>query len=121
MIPTWEIVLYIFLAIVTTVVVRIGFKFDINEWLKERRTVQQAKLKNMCPHASLGKTDGELFITSHLGSPPGTTQWHCQQCDSVFFNDVLADNIKYWQENPKVLQDQQEAFYKQAKKMGLVP
>ncbi len=40
---SWEIIIYIFLALVSIVAVRIGFKFDINEWLKSRKEIQ-----NLC-------------------------------------------------------------------------
>ena len=115
-----EAIIYIFVAIVAIVAVKIGIKFDINEWQKSRKETQRVKFKNMCPHVNLSKHGDQYFIECLVVSPAGTLDWHCQQCRRIFHTGMSKDEMEYWGNNPTELIKRKKSLDKLAKKMGLI-
>ena len=115
-----EIAFYIFMAIVGATVVKIGFTFDINKWLKVRRETQKVKFQNICPHVSMEKLGDRYYFDDLMISPRGTTAWQCRQCDLVSYIGTPKEKMEYWINNPVELVTQQQALKKQAKKMGII-
>ena len=121
MVISWEIIIYILVALVSIVAVRIGFKFDINEWLKSRREIQNVKYQNICPHVRIEKDGADFFIQDLMVSPPGTINWQCQQCGLISVMGTPKSEVEYWKNHPVELKKRQEQLHKHAKKMGVVP
>ena len=115
-----ETIIYIVMAIVAIVAVKIAITFDVNEWLKSRKEVQKVKLQNLCPHVSVKKRGDQLIVEDLVVSPSGTLTWHCQRCGRIFHTGQSKDEVEYWANNPAELIKQDKSLNKLAKKMGLI-
>ena len=116
-----QIILYGVIAVTSILVIRIGLRFDINKWMEERRKIQKVKLKNICPHVNCYKHNDKWRLESLFISPSGTHNWICQQCGTVTYQNLGSDQLGYWANNIGELRKAEDAFRKQAKKMGLIP
>ena len=115
-----EIAFCILMAVVGITAIKIGFTFDINEWLKSREEKQKDKLKNICPHVFIENIDGNLTIQSSKISPSGTDAWQCRQCGLVSYAGTSKEEIEYWKNNIAEFGERQRSLKKQAKKMGIL-
>ena len=80
-------------------------RFDVTEWLKERRRWKEKNLRLLCPHA-VGEVydDGELGVRSTYISPAGTTAYRCQMCGKVTYDESeTVEGLRYWVEHPEYL------------------
>lgn len=106
------------IAITFILKVSLHMKFDVNEYLRERRKIQRHKrdtiLRNKCPHARLDQT-GIATLISRDG--------RCEQCGHVFHTIPLEATSEYWKGEGKAeeLDRRQKDFIKAAKKFGLMP
>ena len=51
-------------VIALPVIFRGMIKFDVNEWLKHRRKIKEAKYLSLCPHVALIEENGQFKIQS---------------------------------------------------------
>ena len=101
--------------------VKATVRFDVNEWLKERRKQNEEHLRSLCPHVQVFEERGEYGVrTTYIPtSSIGATAWQCEKCKKVTRDPVTAEEVTaYWAENPKALQDRHEKMKKLAKKLG---
>ena len=115
-----EAIIYIVVAIVAIVAVRIAITFDINKWQESRRERQKVKFQNICPHVNLKKRGDQFIIENLMVSPSGTEYWYCQKCKRVSYTGMSEDDINHWKNNPVGLVEQLRLLNKQAKKMKLI-
>lgn len=107
----------VFLIVLGSVVVRIGFSFDINKFMEERRKRGQERLRMSCPHTEIYKENGELIVRSLFISPYGTTHWICSRCGTRTESQATVDQVaQTYAENPQLLLENEKQFRKLAKK-----
>ena len=93
-------------------------KFDINEWLKERRRQKKENLPRHCPHARFIMINGQPGVQVEYISPSGTLAWRCQMCGHVTHNERMLDEIReYWLENPEKLAKQLKIMEKKVRRL----
>lgn len=115
----WEWTGWVVAAIAATFAIRGSIRFDVNEWLKDRRKRQEEQLENLCPHIAVFKEDGKLAIRSTYISPPGTVAWQCQMCGHVTHDGhAIEQGQRYWAENPDKLAIRNKRIKKLARKLG---
>ncbi len=90
------------LAFVATVfAIRATVRFDLNEWLNERRNQKKEQLRSLCPHVHGTYHEGQPAVRSTFISPPGTTAYQCQDCHYVTHDRAwVHENAEYWANNP---------------------
>lgn len=117
----WDWIGWVVAAIATMFAIRGSIRFDINEWLKDRRRRQEEQLENLCPHISVFKKDGKFVIRSTYISPPGTEAWQCQMCGHVTYDGhAIEQGQRYWAENPDELMKRNKRIKKLARKLGRI-
>lgn len=103
-------------AIMGIFAVRTTIRFDLNDWLKDRRKRKKLKLRSLCPHADITEQDGQLAVRSTFISPPGTTAYQCQDCRHVTHDKAwIYENTEHWANNPKDLMERLEQLDKLTK------
>ena len=96
-------------------------KFDVNEWLKERRRQREDTLRALCPHAQFSQERDKLHLHVAYVSPPGTVAWQCQMCGHVTYDRHEINQVgKYWSENPQELVLRNQKVERIAKKLGRI-
>lgn len=89
LLPWWKIVIYILVAAIGIVTIRIGVKFDINTWLKERKEAKilkdREKASMQCQH----------LWTLYPNSPYS----RCDKCLILISTSIL--NFAKMYSNPK--------------------
>ena len=107
-------------GLATIVAIRGSVRFDVTEWLKERRRQKEENLRLLCPHA-VGEVDegGDMGIRSTYVSPVGTTAHQCQMCGAVTRDrDDPERQIRYWVKNLDEFVERHKKMVKLAKKLG---
>jgi Zn-finger protein len=118
---TWlsENSLIIIGMILTVITVRGTVKFDINQWINDRKKQQEQNFIALCPHHYLFSDGDGTKVGSHFISPPGTSAWQCQKCGHLTHDDLkMKIDTKYWAQNPGALEEQNNRMTKLAKKLG---
>ena len=116
---TWNWLVWLVAILVTIVVVRATVRFDVNEWLRDRRKQREEHLRLLCPHVRLVNSDGEPAICSTYISPVGTTAWQCQLCGNVTYDRSEGDEVaRYWATNTNELIKRHKDMARLAKKLG---
>ena len=117
---------FVILLVVATlgaIAIRISIKFDINEWLKDRKKANLIRMRNACPHVSVTNTeDGNSAWQSLFISPPGTMQWQCQQCGATKYiqDGEIESMIESYANDHKRFVEDSNRFHKLLKKNRLV-
>ncbi len=107
--------------IATAIAIRATVRFDLNDWLKTRRSNEKERLKNLCPHVYPSYDTGRPSVTTRFVSPFGTTRWQCEQCGIVVLTEKFVDaNTEYWARNPDKLVKRIDKFSRLAKKLGYI-
>ena len=116
----WSWVLWIVVILAAIVVVRGTVRFDVNEWLRDRRKQKEENLKALCPHVRPDHVDGELGLRSTFLSPAGTLIWQCQQCGVTTHDQGWIDhNTRYWINHPDELTKRFRKITKLSESLGL--
>ena len=117
----WQIMVLIITAAISIVVIRISFNFDLNRYLENRRKIELAQLKSICPHGKIDVHGDKLMFTSYFSSPIGTTQYICSRCGLVVSSEEDADRIaKNYCRQPELFLKKETEFIKKAKKLKIV-
>lgn len=99
--------------------IRANVRFDINEWLKDRRNQKERNLRMLCPHVRVSDRDGRLNFNSTYVSPPGTLAWQCQMCGNITQDDAaVQENTAWWAVNPNELSERNDKIMRLLKKLG---
>lgn len=116
-----EILILIFMIVLSIVVIRISFKFDLNRYLEDRRKIKLNRLKNICPHIIISRHEGNAFlIESTFSSPMGTPKWICSRCGCVVESQEDVNRlIEPYKKNMNLYLERQKKFIKEAKKLKL--
>ncbi len=93
----------------TAFAIRGSVKFDVNQWLNDRRERIREKIRVLCPHAFVTVQEEKIVFRSAFVSPFGTYQHRCQRCGVVVDDPTmlnirakdLAENLKKWEEVEK--------------------
>ena len=104
----------------TGFVLRGTVRFDIGEYLKNRRKNIGENIRALCPHVTFESEDDNLIAYSSFVSPPGTTAWQCQRCGTITY-DIEGENRKtqYWANNIDEYNKRVKKMLKQSRKLGL--
>lgn len=80
-------------------IISLSVKFDLNEWLKERRRIKEERLGKLlqeaCPHLLITKGKSfSQFIQKSNGA------WQCDSCGKTTHDENFVEyNIEYWTGN----------------------
>jgi|SRR3989338_4405108 len=110
------------LIIIGAFAIRFSFKFDMNQFLENRRKIKLDQLKNICPHERIIDINGnQIRFESLFSSPVGTLNLVCSQCGCIVNhqNDVNRISERY-SKNPSMILEKQKRFFKEAKKLKIV-
>ena len=116
----WTLFLAVLAFVATVFALRATVRFDVNEWLRDRRERREANLTAMCPHAVfLSDEQMPVGVRSTYISPSGTVAWQCQLCGHVTHDERnVRDTAKYWEQHPDALLERTEEIRAKAKKLG---
>lgn len=115
-----EILFLIFAIAISIIAIRISFKFDMNQFLENRRKIKLNQLKNLCPHGAMSMEGKNIIFQSFFSSPVGTTQWGCSQCGLIVNSEDEVMRLRdAYMKNPNHFIKKNEKFVKQAKKLKL--
>lgn len=108
------------IALVTGIfAIRATVRFDVNEWLKERRKQKEAQLTKLCPHVRVSNQDGGTILHSSYISPPGTLAYICELCGDTTFDASLGQRLtEYWAKNPTALRERYKEMRRVARQLG---
>ena len=114
----WEVVVAVLVLMAGSVGTKIGFTFNINQWMESRRKRSKEKLRRVCPHALPIKEGDQRGFESTFSTPYGTEQWVCWRCGLVT-HDIRGSEhmIERYASNPRLYFKQEEAFDRIAKKV----
>ena len=126
--PEWMVTWsgWVVASLVSIVAFRANVRFDVNEWLRDRRAQREKNLMMLCPHVSVSKEDGEVLVRSaHLPFDGnlevlfGGTKWKCQVCGHTTYDEVMIKSLtEYWASHPVELKKRDKRFMRAAKKLG---
>ncbi|MBU1854850.1 MAG: hypothetical protein KKF89_03960 [Nanoarchaeota archaeon] len=115
-----ETLLLILAIALSIIAIRISFKFDINQFLENRRKVKLNQLKNICPHGTMSLDGDKIIFQSYFSSPSGTVQWGCSQCGLVVNSEDEVKRINnHLLKDPKLFITKQKKFSKETKKLKI--
>lgn len=119
----WTAVWAVLALSATVFAIRTTVRFDVNEWLRDRRKQREANLRAMCPHVTaLQDEEGRLVVQGTFVSPSGTTAWQCQLCGHVTHDGRLGDECaRFYASNPQELVERRKKMEAMAKKLGRSP
>ena len=112
----WQWLGWLVAAVLTGALV---LKFDLNEFLKERRKQQKERLRMLCPHVRMTVHDGQPAVRSTYISPSGTTAWQCQLCrHTTHDQSEIEESAKIWANDPAALIERVKLIDKRMKKFA---
>ena len=115
----WDWLGWLLAGLATFVAFRTTVRFDVNEWLRDRRKQKEDNLRLLCPHARPVIENGTHAISSTYISPVGTTAWQCQMCGDVTHDrDEINDAASYWARHPDQFIRRTKDIARLAKKLG---
>ena len=116
---TWNWLFWIAAFVAAIIAVRGIVRFDVNEWLRDRRKQKEESLRALCPHVKPIYVDDKPAMRSTFVSPSGTLGWQCQTCGTFTHDEASIDeNTEYWLSNPRELTKRLKKRSRLAKKLG---
>lgn len=101
-------------------ILRLGIKFDINQFLSMRKKRHLALARNYCPHMRFTVTNNDIEIQSLFYSPSGTLNWICRQCGATVAiapdNEEMREIATYFINNPKEYRRRMNRYQRHMKK-----
>ena len=117
MIEVFYLFATLFVVALGGIAIKVGFSFDLNKFMDQRRKRRKERLRVLCPHAIPDIKDGQVGIRPLMTSPSGTHDWICGRCGLRTHNgDMVDQQLRQFAENPKLLMDRETRFQKSAKK-----
>lgn len=115
-----EILLIILIIIFGSIAFK--FKFNVNDYLRDRREIKKDQLKNVCPHIRITNIQGkEIQVQSMFNTSYGTFIWMCSQCGLIVNSEDEVNRImNNYEKDPSKIAEQQEKYYKKAKKLKIM-
>ena len=109
------------LIIAGVIAIRFSVKFDLNQFLKDRRKIKIDQLKNICPHGRIASItdDGKVTFESFFVSPVGTMDYVCSQCNVIIGKEQVSRINEKYRDNLDLVFEKQKEFAKRVKKLGL--
>ena len=115
---TWQWLGWVAAGVASVVAIRGNVRFDVNEWLRDRRTRKKENLRALRPHARFVDENGKLVLPSSYISPPGTTACQCQECGDVTHDRAgIQEALNYWAARPQELQERRAEIERQLRKL----
>ena len=106
-------------AITGILALRANVRFDVNDYLKERRKRVEGNLCSLCPHVRRGEKDGKPVIHSTYISPPGTVAIQYQMYGHITYDrSAMQQEVQYWAQNPSALSERENKAEKLREKLG---
>ena len=117
--PTITLIVVIAIAVIG--ILRLGVKFDLNQFLTARKKRHLALARHYCPHIHLApKGDNNVQIQSLFYTPYGTLDWICSQCGLVVHmapsDEEIQESARYFLENPEEYTKRVKRFQKHMRK-----
>lgn len=114
----WQWLILIFAG---AIAIRFSLKFDLNQFLKDRRKIKISQLKNICPHCKIEFVDkNKIKVEPYFYSPMGTLNHVCSRCGCVVpFEEDVNRICGNYAKNPKKWLKNENKFIKQMKKLKL--
>ena len=113
-----SVVLLALLVIATMFAIKGTIKFDLNQYLRDRRAQQEENLRLLCPHIDTWRENGKLRIRSTYISPPGATAYQCQLCGRVTHDQrQIEADMEYWGTHQKALLKRLKTAARRSKKL----
>jgi hypothetical protein len=113
------VALIIILSLALIGIFKVNIKFDLNAFLKGRKSRHAQHAQHYCPHMEFRLTDEGAMIVSWFESPSGTLSWICKNCKLVVNNVDQAQSEKdgeYWLKNAKAYKKNMKKYNRHAKK-----
>ena len=122
-VPDWDQVPdwlgWLVAVLVAIVAIRATFRFDLNQWQRDRRQSKEEYLRMLCPHVRASTVDGKAALASTYVSPSGTTAYQCQLCGAVTYDASQGlENVQFWANNPEELIRRHKKMRRLARKLG---
>lgn len=103
----------------TVVAIRGTVRFDVNEWMRDRRKQKEENLRLLCPHVTMLKNGEEIAWRPNYVSPFGTLDWQCQRCGRVTNDEQeIKEIVRYWAAHPEEYLERNKKMARLAKKLG---
>ncbi|WP_346679122.1 hypothetical protein [Enorma massiliensis] len=114
------ITLIVLITISLIGILRLGIKFDINQFLTARKKRHLALARQYCPHIRLIPKNDGIQIQPLFYSPHGTTDWICRQCGIVVNiapgDEEIQDEAHYFFNHPEEYTKRLKRFQKHMRK-----
>ncbi len=112
----WNTILFCILVIALFFTVRGNIKFDLNEYLKDRRENKKQRVRTLCPHMDVTRDEkGSLQFRSFYIPNLGGIGWKCRTCGSETTDEFyIKETFKYWVNNPKEYEKRRKKMIKLA-------
>jgi hypothetical protein len=113
----WQILI---LIIAGAIAIRFSVRFDLNEFLRDRRKTKIARLQNICPHCKLETLDNKTIrAESYFYTDYGNPNWICRRCKFVVpFEEDTIGICENYAKDPKKWLKNEKRFKRQMKKLG---
>ncbi len=80
-IPIWYYPIGLLILTLSIIAVRVTAKFDINKWSQSKAERREKQITQLCTHTDIEwLSDGRIYVTSRMNSPPMTIEWICRGC-----------------------------------------
>ncbi|THG38991.1 hypothetical protein [Adlercreutzia caecimuris] len=101
-------------------ILKLGIKFDLNEYFVSRKNRHRSLARLNCPHIRIAPEQNGISYQSLFVSPSGTLDWVCTQCGTVTHAPLSESEVeemaKFYLANPKKYSKKMRKFEKHAKK-----
>lgn len=113
------IALIIIVALAVIALFKINITFDLNDYLKSKKSKHLNAARHYCPHMEFqNRGDGPMQI-SWFESPSGTLAWICKNC-GLEVNNIDEETHKkhgeYYLNNQKIYQKKLKKYNRHARK-----
>lgn len=114
------IALAVLFAIILIRALAIDIKFDLNQFISERKKHHLVLAQSYCPHIRIEVKDTGIEYQTLFYSPLGTPYWICQQCNVQVpiapDENETRDAAVYFVNNPKRYKRQMRLYQKHMRK-----
>jgi hypothetical protein len=115
----WQILI---LIIAGAIAIRFSVKFDLNQFLKDKRKIKIDQLKNICPHCKIefDKDKKQIKAESYFYTEIGNPNYFCRRCGCMVpFEENATKICENYAKDPQRWLEQEKRFIKEMKRLGL--